>query len=324
MATIEKTKSGYRAKVYIGKVDGKTRFESISGKTKAEVKALAAQREAEKSGKAYPIKTFGEAIRRYEEDVAPAHKGARWEIFRCQSFLRMPIAKVRMAKLTSEHLAEFRDQRLKEVAPNSVLRELNIINSIIEVARREWKWLGDNPLKDVRKPTAPPGRRRRVSEAEIASVVQAAGWTGGEPQSSTQIAVVAFLFAIETAMRSGEILGLTWDAVHDRKVTLPKTKNGDRREVPLSPRARELLSYLRAFDRPFPIANGSRDALFRKVVVKSQLVDLHFHYSRAEAIYRLSKKLDVLELARCIGHRDINSLRHYYNATADELADKLG
>lgn len=319
MATIRKRGKKYRVELYR---NGKR--ESASFATKAEASTWALTREAELSGKILPNKTLGDAFARYSDEVVPTHRGARWEMVRLKSLQRDPVSRMRVSKLTPVHLSEWRDNRLKEVSAASVLRELNLINGVLESARRDWGWLSVNPLKDVRKPTAPPGRRRRVSEAEIASVVQASGWTGGEPQSSTQIAVVAFLFAIETAMRSGEILGLTWDAVHDRKVTLPKTKNGDRREVPLSPRARELLSYLRAFDRPFPIANGSRDALFRKVVVKAQLGDLHFHDSRAEAIYRLSKKLDVLELARCIGHRDINSLRHYYNATADELADKLG
>ena len=51
--------------------------------------------------------------------------------------------------------------------------------------------------------------------------------------------------------------------------------------------------------------------------------DLHFHDTRYEAVTRLSKKLEVLELARVIGHNDIKSLMIYYNATIDELADKL-
>lgn len=44
---------------------------------------------------------------------------------------------------------------------------------------------------------------------------------------------------------------------------------------------------------------------------------------RAEAIWRLSKKLDVLELARVIGHRDPRSLLLYYSTSADDLADRL-
>jgi integrase len=106
-------------------------------------------------------------------------------------------------------------------------------------------------------------------------------------------------------------------------VVLPKTKNGDSREVPLSPRAREILAALRGNEKPFDIANGTRDALFRKLVVRAGIPNLRFHDARSEAIYRLSKKLDILDLARTVGHRDLKSLMLYYRSSADELADRL-
>ena len=77
-------------------------------------------------------------------------------------------------------------------------------------------------------------------------------------------------------------------------------------------------------DRPcFDLHAGSRDTLWRQAVKRAGIKDLHFHDSRAEAIWRLSKKLDVLELARVIGHRDIKSLMLYYATDADGLADRL-
>lgn len=41
------------------------------------------------------------------------------------------------------------------------------------------------------------------------------------------------------------------------------------------------------------------------------------------AVTRLSKKLDVLDLARVIGHRDVKMLLTYYEADAEALAKKL-
>jgi integrase len=77
-------------------------------------------------------------------------------------------------------------------------------------------------------------------------------------------------------------------------------------------------------DRVFRVSEPSRDALFRKIRNKAAVEDLHFHDSRAEAIWRLSKKLDVLQLARVIGHRDLKSLMIYYNESASDLAKRLG
>ena len=54
------------------------------------------------------------------------------------------------------------------------------------------------------------------------------------------------------------------------------------------------------------------------------VADLHFHDARHEAITRLARKIDVLDLARMIGHRDPRSLMVYYNATATDIAGGLG
>lgn len=144
------------------------------------------------------------------------------------------------------------------------------------------------------------------------------------PETAGDRVALAFLFALETAMRSGEILGLRWQDVSEKAVELPRTKNGDRRRVPLSTAARAILALLpRGEDPVFGLAGGTRDALFRRARDAAKIPDLHFHDSRAEAIYRLSKKLDVMELARMIGHRDIKSLLFYFDASAEELADRL-
>ena len=64
--------------------------------------------------------------------------------------------------------------------------------------------------------------------------------------------------------------------------------------------------------------------LFRRARDRCGIVDLHFHDSRATALTRLSERLDVLELARMVGHRDLKSLMVYYRKTASQLAYKLG
>ena len=51
---------------------------------------------------------------------------------------------------------------------------------------------------------------------------------------------------------------------------------------------------------------------------------MHFHDSRAEAIWRLSKKLDILQLARITEHRDLKSLMLYYHEPASEIARSWG
>lgn len=51
--------------------------------------------------------------------------------------------------------------------------------------------------------------------------------------------------------------------------------------------------------------------------------DLTCHDTRHEAITRLAAKMNVLSLARIVGHRDIKMLMIYYNKSAEDLAKQL-
>lgn len=320
MASIRRRGNTWRVELYKGGVR-----ESSTFATKQQAAAWALQREAELIGARLPEHTVQDALQRYAREVSPKKKGERWEILRLRLLERDRIAAVRLPALRPIHVAEWRERRLQAVTGASVRREMNLLQSVFKACRKDWGWLAVDPVKDVDRPPNPPGRRRRIAQDEIDRVTLALGYDGGAPETMSDRVALAFLLAIETAMRSGEILGLRWEDVGEKSVTLPRTKNGDVRRVPLSPRAREIVALLPRGDGfVFGLDAGARDALFRKARDRAEIPNLHFHDSRAEAIWRLSKKLDVMELARVIGHRDLKSLLHYYHADADDLADRLG
>jgi len=320
MASIQRRGASWRAEIY---KDG--RRESNTLPTKAQAVKWALMREAELTGARLPENTVKDALRRYSNEVAPKHKGVKWELARLGLIERDPIAMVRLPALRSIHLAEWRERRLSQVSAASVRREMNLLQSVFKSCRKDWGWLDTDPIKDVDRPQAPASRKRRVSQEEIDRLTLALGYDGGAPETAQHRVALCFLFALETAMRAGEILGMKWSDVSAKSVTLPKTKNGDVRRVPMSARAREIIGLLpQSADIVFNLDPGTRDTLFRRARDAAQIENLHFHDSRAEAIWRLSKKLDVMELARVIGHRDLKSLLLYYQTDADELADRLG
>lgn len=325
MASITKRGRSWRAQV---RRKGLVRSQDFA--TRAAAVAWATQIEADyNAGRAgLPTShTFGQALDKYRLEVSPKKRGARWEELRLKRFAAEAIAKIPLSGLTSADIAEWRDKRLAEVSGPTVAREMNLLRAALEVARKEWRWIQQNPMRDVSRPPGSRPRQRRVSDAEAQAIVERLGWEEGAPIDTQQKRVAAaFLLALETGMRAGEILSLTESTVFpsERFVRLLDTKNGDRRDVPLSKRAAAILTALSPVDgRYFPVSPATLDVLFRRARDAAKIIDLTFHDSRHEACTRLARRLSVLELARMIGHRDPRSLMIYFNATASELAERL-
>lgn len=323
MATFTKRGKKWRVQVL---VEGERRSGTFDTKAEASQWAIA-ETAAGKRGPAIRIKTIRDALVRlhalYEKEGT-----SRSDLSRAKRLQDDPLADLRLADVVTADLGDFRDRRIEATSPASARRELNLIRGMFRRCREEWGWMNRNPFEGFKVPTSPESRKRRVSADEIEAVRIAFGVALGLPAvTMTNRVGLAFLFAIETALRASEILALTWPHVHaaERYVHLPKTKNGDARDVPLSTFAGEILAALpRIEGEPcFILTESQRDALWRKGVTRTAISDLHFHDTRSEGIWRLSKKLDVLQLARAIGHRDINSLLIYYRETASDMAAKL-
>ncbi|WP_246795662.1 tyrosine-type recombinase/integrase [Burkholderia perseverans] len=336
MASYRKRGKAWRAEVARGGIR-----ESATFDTKGEAVAWATKLEAEiDAGKRRPYtkiaKTLSDGFDEYIDKVSPALAKHEWNKTRLE-FFRASMGEFvgeLMRSIKPEDVARWRDKRLKSVKSSTVNRDLNLLSAVFTAARDEWKWIHENPLSDVKRPRDPPPRDRRVPDSDALAICGALGLSPGGPiETAQQYVAVAFLLAIETGMRQGEILRLTWPDVHlpERYVHLPKTKNGDARDVPLSRRALELLEGLPRIageSRAFPVNQGSADALWRKcrnrlAKTMPSIATLKFHDSRHEATTRLAKKLHVLALAKMIGHRDIQSLMIYYDETAAELAARL-
>jgi len=337
MATIVKRGRKWLARVRVAGAD-----EARSFLTKGEAQAWAAARETElrrrrDGGGAPGGVTFGDLLERYLDEVTPTKRGARWEEIRIKRMLglgkdgRDPLCDIEVRRLVPEHVAQWRDRRLAKVSAASVLRELATLSAVCSWAVRELRWLDKNPCADIRKPERPPPRTRRVSDEEIGSICYVAGYvTGQPPVTATARVALAVVWAVETAMRAGEICGLTWVNVDlERRIAhLDRTKNGHPRDVPLSKLAVQVLEELRPVtgdgESVFGLTTAQLDAIFRKLKKRAMIEDLHFHDTRAEALTRLSKKLDVMQLARVSGHLDVKLLYNtYYRETVDALVEKL-
>lgn len=321
-----------RGKSWEAAVARKGRRETASFTTKAEAQRWAHQIEEEilaESRGEVPNKPFSAILARYRDEISPTKKGERWETIRLNMLIKDELARVALPDLDAAAVAAWRDRRLKEVSPASVQREWNLLSAAITVAVREWGWLRDNPLKQIRRPPTTKARTRRIADDELRRLLMALGFElGYQPKTVSGHVGAALAFAVETAMRAGEIAGLEWANVNlDRRTAfLPETKNGESRMVPLSTTAIEIIKpFSRDRQTVFGISTAQIDALFRKARSRCQIADLHFHDSRREALSRLSAKLNPFELAKVSGHKDLKILLNtYYQADAEGLAAKIG
>ncbi|MDB4326372.1 tyrosine-type recombinase/integrase [bacterium] len=308
-------------------VNGKRKSKRFESKLKA--KAWAAQSEHELRSLSDGVSrthTMSDLFDRYAAEVSDTKKGARWEIIRLNRFKTYALADVKLIDIRREHLEHWINQRLKSVKSSSVNRELNLLSHCLTQARR-WRLMDQNPMADLKRPKNPPHRDRRISHDEVERVLICLNYSEKfEVIQKQQCVAVAFLFAIETAMRAGEICSLRIENINfeERTAFLSDTKNGLPRYVPLTARATELIGKLPEKQNPvFGLNSGALSTVFRKAVINAGIDNLTFHDARHEAITRLASKLDVLDLARAVGHRDIKQLQTYYNKSAADIAKRL-
>lgn len=275
--------------------------------------------------------TVKQLLERFRDEVCPTRGGAKWEATRINKWLNNEAwVDKKLATFTSADVQTWRDKMRQTLSDASVHREMNLLSGIITYAKKEWRIpLPTHPVRDTSRPPRPRARKRVYSPDETTALLNKLGYQEGvPPKQAGQYAAYCLLLAMETAMRVGEICGALVEHcnLEKRWVYLPKTKNNDERYVPLSSRALELLGLMIKEDQPqlVPFALGTIQYRFRSARNALALPDLHFHDSRRQATTALSKKVDVLELARITGHRDLKQLLTYYQPDPSEIAAKLG
>ncbi|MEY9244957.1 tyrosine-type recombinase/integrase [Bradyrhizobium elkanii] len=251
--------------------------------------------------------TVKEIVSRYLEEVTPSKGCHVSESTVLKKFLRTDLAAKSLAYVSETDGYAYRNKRLKEVLPSTVRREMNSLQHIFEIARKEW---GHNSLKNPFRGITIKGsdrqRDRRLNEGELGKLEQACKKCHGLNRLYVPLAIY---LAVETGMRMQEILNLTWGDLdfEKRRIRIRKSKTDhitgkDGRTIVMSVMAQIFASML-----PFKIEHaggkvslGPTDRVFlnrkgkpmtangfklawRHVLENAEIEDLHFHDLRHEA-----------------------------------------
>jgi integrase len=266
--------------------------------------------------------TLGELLQRYSQQITPAKRGAKTVQRRLNRLINDSISDYSIEQLTSKTLASFRDRRLID-GQRTYQYDLILIRHCLKIAISEWGlMLSVNPVDKIKKPPSPKARERRLKNGGYQRLKAASKLT-----LNPHIWPIV-IFAIETGMRRGEILGLTWDNIDLKRRTafLPLTKNGSSRAVPLSTDAVSILQQQRSRTglHPFPVTSNAFRLAWDRLRGRAGLNDLRFHDLRHEAISRLFEmKLTIPEVALISGHKDVKMLFRYTHMRVDSVVSKL-
>ena len=149
-----------------------------------------------------------------------------------------------------------------------------------------------------------------------------------------------FDIALETAMRMREIYTLEVGQIDlvGRTIFLDKTKNGHKRQVPISsvllPMLEEAVAQKEPSQRLFSYWDGKEalgnctnrvSHLFASRFEKAGCGDLRFHDLRhhATALFYERTNMTDLEIASITGHRNLRMLQRYANLRASHLVTKM-
>lgn len=267
-------------------------------------------------------KTLEELLVRYLNEVSIKKKGYEEEQYRLKTVIDDPMSQVPLDRLTTSMLAAWRDKRLQTVSNSTVRKDIAILNYAIGFAIREWGIaIRTNPLDNVSRPPASKARDRRLTPDESERFLKAF-----KTCRNLWIKPIV-LFAMETAMRRGEILELTWDNVDVKKRTafLPETKNGEARTVPLSENALSILKKLpKESNTVFDTTAYALRMAFGRARKRAGIDNFRFHDLRHEATSRFFEKgLNVMEVSSITGHKDLQMLKRYTHLRAEDIALKL-
>lgn len=276
--------------------------------------------------------TLKKGLEHYKQNVSILKKGYEQEQYRLRKIASSFLGKKVIRSITSVDIATYRDQRLKAInertqkpiSAATVRLELSVLSNFFDIARIEWGLCDVNPVVNVRKPKTPPGRDRRLTAREDRQILRYCFVHVNKELYSIVV------IALESAMRQGEILGLCWEHINlkSRIAHLPDTKNGTKRDVPLSIKARDALIRLGVKQRGkvFEYTSNGLKSTWRFMIQKLKIEDPpHFHDLRHEAVSRLFElgTFDMMEVAAISGHKSLSMLKRYTHLKAAKLVKKL-
>ena len=282
--------------------------------------------------------TLSEAIERYKkEKLSEMRDGERrgkqldWWKARAGAYLLMEITPARITELKDKLGAEpvqGKGGTVRHRSPATVNRYLAALSAVLSRATKGWQWLERSPMDAVEKRKEPPGRVRYLSDAERGALLKAS-----ESHPDLHLFIV---LALSTGARKSEILTLEWRQVDmaRRVIYLERTKNNERRTLPIVAPALELLkgrAKVRHLNKPllFPSHRNNHKPIdlakpWRDAITAADINNFRIHDLRHScASYLAMSGVSMGVIAEILGHKSIQMTKRYAHLSTGHLAEVM-
>ncbi len=242
-----------------------------------------------------------------------------------------------LADVTADTLTLVKEKLLNEQvrgkyrSPTTVLRYMASLSTAFTTAVRDWAWLEDSPMKNIKKPKAARGRVRFLDDDERERLLIAC------KESRNKLLYMTVVLAMSTGMRQAELFGLKWQDVDlkDGFLILHETKNGDRRRVPLTGHCLELLrehAKVRRLDTPllFPGIKNPLNPIdlqtpWETARKNAGVTDFTWHDLRhCTASYLAMNGASMTDIAAVLGHKTLQMVKRYSHLSDSHVSNVLG
>jgi integrase len=270
---------------------------------------------------AVPQKSLADLLDAYERDYlplkAPKTQYTQGLLFR---WFRDELGRYLLTDLSPLVLRSWFDSYRPQYQPNTMRRYMTALSAVLTAGVEKYEWLPRNPLRKVPRPPEPRDRERCLTDDEQQRLLRAC-------QRSRNVQLYpAVVLLLCTGTRKNELLQRQWRDIDVERglLSLPQTKNKERRAIPLVPQAlallREQATYARR-EHPtspwvFPRADGKKptyiDYAWRNACARAQIEDLHLHDLRhTTASYLAMSGASLREIAEILGHRSLRQTMKY-------------
>lgn len=269
-------------------------------------------------------RTLSEAIDRYIKDVLPTKPRSKQDQARQLNMWKRELGDYFLADVTPPLISEHRDKMLGEItnrkrqrSPSTVNRYLAALSHLFTIAVKEWQWIDNNPVRNIRRPSEPKGRVRFLSNEERARLLDAC------EKSFMPCLYSIVVLALSTGARKGELMNIKKEDVDLERgvIVLHDTKNKETRVLPLTGHALQLIKYLREIPRIdtdliFPAPDGKKPIDIRQAwgnaLQEAAIENFTFHDLRHTcASYLAMNGASLAEIAEVLGHKTLQMVKRY-------------